>query len=97
MNQDRYDVIIIGSGFGGAAAAYSLAKTGLNTLLLEKGNWVKRDETAWNAKDIFINKRYKSYAPVYVNQNNNATQEVYFNVVVGGNSIFFGGFARRFR
>ena len=97
MNQDRYDVIIIGSGFGGAAAAYSLAKTGLNTLLLEKGNWVKRDETAWNAKDIFINKRYKSYAPVYVNQNNNGTQEVYFNEVVGGNSIFFGGVALRFR
>jgi len=70
---------------------------GLNTLLLEKGTWVIRDDSAWNPKDIFINKRYKSNSPVFVNQNNNGTQEVYLNEVVGGNSIFFGGVALRFR
>jgi NADPH-dependent 2,4-dienoyl-CoA reductase/sulfur reductase-like enzyme len=37
-----YDVIVIGSGFGGAFAAYSMAKAGFKTLLLEKGSWVKK-------------------------------------------------------
>jgi len=33
----QYDVIIIGSGAGGSAAAYHLTQTGKRVLLLEKG------------------------------------------------------------
>ncbi len=98
MNQEQYDVIIIGSGFGGSTAAYALSKAGLKTVLLEKGGWAKRDDIDWNPREILIKKRYKSDSPVYVNQNSgNSHQKVMLNEVVGGNSIFFGGAAIRFR
>ncbi|MDA0710054.1 MAG: NAD(P)-binding protein, partial [bacterium] len=34
----RYDAIIIGTGFGGSACAYSLAKSGMKVLMLERGD-----------------------------------------------------------
>ncbi|MBM3301774.1 MAG: NAD(P)-binding protein, partial [Deltaproteobacteria bacterium] len=36
MAQSKYDVIVIGAGFGGSACAGLLAKQGLSVLLLEK-------------------------------------------------------------
>ena len=35
----RYDVVVIGSGFGGSIAANRLAGAGLNVLVLERGPW----------------------------------------------------------
>ena len=40
---DLAEVIIVGSGAGGAAAAYGLARTGVRVLLLEKGAPLPRD------------------------------------------------------
>jgi choline dehydrogenase-like flavoprotein len=37
MNTSSYDVIVIGTGAGGACAAYEMAKRGMNVLALEKG------------------------------------------------------------
>ena len=34
-----YDVVVIGSGFGGSIAANRLAHAGLNVLVLERGPW----------------------------------------------------------
>ena len=34
-----YDVVIVGSGFGGAVAAYELSRAGLDVCLLERGPW----------------------------------------------------------
>ena len=36
---EKFDVIIVGAGPGGCAAAYSLAKTGFNVLMLERGKY----------------------------------------------------------
>ncbi len=36
---EKFDAIIIGAGPGGCAAAYSLAKTGFNVLILERGKY----------------------------------------------------------
>jgi cholesterol oxidase len=39
---DKYDVIVIGSGFGGAVTACRLAEQGFNVLILERGrHWTK--------------------------------------------------------
>jgi choline dehydrogenase-like flavoprotein len=98
MKQEHYDVIIIGSGFGGSTAAFALSKAGLKTVLLEKGGWAKRDDFDWDPREILIKKRYRSDSPVYIDQNSgNSHQKVMLNEVVGGNSIFFGGTAIRFR
>jgi len=37
---DHYDVIIIGSGPGGASVAHKLAPTGNRILLLERGDYL---------------------------------------------------------
>jgi electron transfer flavoprotein-quinone oxidoreductase len=36
---EKFDVIIVGAGPGGCAAAYSLAKMGINVLILERGKY----------------------------------------------------------
>ncbi len=49
----KYDYIIIGSGFGGSVPALRLAQKGYKVLVIEKGNWFKKDEfakTNWNLK-----------------------------------------------
>lgn len=38
------DVVVIGSGFGGSVAALRLAEAGQRVLVLERGDWVTRDE-----------------------------------------------------
>ena len=38
------DIVVIGSGFGGAIAAYHLAAGGANVVVLERGPWLSSDE-----------------------------------------------------
>jgi choline dehydrogenase-like flavoprotein len=97
-SDNNYDVIIVGSGFGGSFAAYSLAKAGLKTLLLEKGHWVGRDEPDWNPQVILFNKRYKSSSPILVKQYKSKNfRKLHPIEAVGGMSLFFGGACLRMR
>ena len=51
--EKEYDVIIIGSGFGGSVSALRLAEKGYKILVLEKGKWYKNKDfpkTNWNLK-----------------------------------------------
>ena len=41
---ERTDIVVIGSGFGGAIAAYHLAAGGAKVVVLERGPWVPSDE-----------------------------------------------------
>ncbi|MFF2040703.1 GMC family oxidoreductase N-terminal domain-containing protein [Kitasatospora sp. NPDC058170] len=43
-SSERTDVLVIGSGFGGAIAAYHLAAGGAKVVVLERGPWLKADE-----------------------------------------------------
>ena len=94
----KYDAVIVGSGFGGACAAYRLVRAGLKTLLVERGGWPHRDGGDWNQRQILIEKRYRSGSPVSVRQFGAREGEpLYPNEVVGGNSVFFGGASLRLR
>ncbi len=42
--EESFDVIVIGTGMGGATAGYELARLGKRVLFLEKGRFVQRDE-----------------------------------------------------
>ncbi|GAA0975623.1 GMC family oxidoreductase [Acrocarpospora macrocephala] len=41
---ERVDVLIVGSGFGGAIAAYHLAAGGASVLVLERGPWLEGED-----------------------------------------------------
>jgi choline dehydrogenase-like flavoprotein len=58
--QNHYDVIIIGTGAGGGTLAYQLAPTGKRILLLERGDWLKREPQNWNSVSVFVENRYVS-------------------------------------
>jgi choline dehydrogenase-like flavoprotein len=57
---EHYDVIIIGSGAGGGTLARTLAPTGKRILILERGDWLKREALNWDAKAVFVDNRYIS-------------------------------------
>ena len=46
---ERYDLIVIGSGPGGASLAHRLAPTGKRILILERGDYLPREEANWSA------------------------------------------------
>jgi choline dehydrogenase-like flavoprotein len=58
--ENDYDVIVIGSGAGGGTLAYRLAPTGLRVLVLERGDYVKREPENWDSREVFTKARYKT-------------------------------------
>jgi len=87
----RWDVIIIGSGFGGAMTALKLAQAGRRVVILERGQWVDREQ-AWDTRQILLDRTYKSLTPF-----ENKRQMIYPDEAVGGSSIFYGAVALRMR
>jgi choline dehydrogenase-like flavoprotein len=57
---DHYEVVIIGTGAGGGTLANVLAKAGKRILLLERGNFLRREKENWDPAEVFVNGRYIS-------------------------------------
>ena len=57
---DDYDVIIIGTGAGGGTLLHRLAPTGLRILVLERGDFLRREPENWDSKQVFVRARYKT-------------------------------------
>ena len=55
---DNWDVIVIGSGAGGAAVAYKLVKAGKRVLMLEKGHRLPRDASTLSTEIVFKEGRF---------------------------------------
>ncbi|MDF1780926.1 MAG: GMC family oxidoreductase [Alcanivoracaceae bacterium] len=53
------DVVVIGSGAGGAAAAYELASRGLAVLIVEEGNYYTRKDFSGRLQDV-VPKLYRA-------------------------------------
>jgi choline dehydrogenase-like flavoprotein len=58
MQDNHYDVIIIGTGAGGGTLAYKLAPSGKKILLLERGEFLPREKTNWDTVQVFQKERY---------------------------------------
>ena len=54
MADGHYDVIVVGSGPGGATLAQKLAPTGKRILLLERGDFLPRSPANWNSETVFV-------------------------------------------
>ena len=98
MNFNDYDAVIIGTGFGGSACAYVLASAGMKVLLLERGDWARRDAMDWDPRSVLVEKRYQGPSPLRVRQYEDRDfSDVVENEVVGGMSVFYGGASLRLR
>ncbi len=49
--EDNVDVLIIGAGASGAAAAYSLADTGMHIMCMEQGDWTRQADYPTNHRN----------------------------------------------
>ena len=93
----RYDVIVIGSGFGGAMAAHAPALAGARVLMLERGGWVERGPHNWEPGGAMeLTPFYSKETPVRVHQGRRSSTIGLYNCV-GGQSVFSGAVALRFR
>ncbi|MEJ8476815.1 GMC family oxidoreductase [Roseibium algae] len=89
------DLIIIGSGVGGATLASSLAATGLRILIVEKGDKLLHSPEARDDVAIF---QRGHFAPTEHWMGSDGMPFVAGNYyVVGGNSKFYGAVMYRFR
>ena len=89
------DVIVIGSGVGGATTARRLAEHGVNVLMLERGDWVTREDQNWSVPSVFFEKRYTAHDTWLDASGAEFRPGIYYNV--GGCTKFYGGSMIRFR
>jgi choline dehydrogenase-like flavoprotein len=61
MAMDAVDVVIVGSGAGGAPMALELGRAGFKVVVLEKGPWYKREEFV---HDEVLNSRRNFFMPL---------------------------------
>ena len=97
MAREMYDTIVIGSGFGGAAAAAALTDAGEHVLMLERGGWVARGPENWHDSSALELSPYYSMQSPYRLRNNGTDQTFGAFHCVGGQSIFSGCVSLRFR
>ena len=89
-----FDVIIIGSGAGGAAAAYKLARRGSSVLVLEQGGTLPRDGSTLSTREVFKNETFKSKEPWLDHRGRSFTPGEYHNL--GGKTKWYGAALLRF-
>jgi choline dehydrogenase-like flavoprotein len=92
---ERYDVIVVGSGAGGGALAYTLAPTGARILLLERGDFLPREMANWNVEDVFEENRYISEDTWYDADGRAFQPQVHY--FVGGATKLYGAALYRLR
>jgi choline dehydrogenase-like flavoprotein len=83
---EHYDVIIIGSGAGGGTLAYRLAPTGARILLLERGEYVRREKENWSSEAVNVLGRYATKESW--TDSDGKPLHPHTNYYVGGNTKF---------
>ena len=91
-----YDIIIIGSGAGGATVARSLADTGKSILLLERGDFLPRELQNWDPNFIFSAHGYQTEERWYDEEAQAPFRPQAF-YRVGGNTKVYGAVLMRMR
>lgn len=90
-----YDAIVIGSGVGGSMTARRLAENGVRVLILERGDFIPREDANWDVKTVFFDKKYKA-RDTWLDRNGNPFDPgMYYNV--GGSTKFYGAAMFRLR
>ncbi len=95
QGSDHYDVIVIGSGPGGGTMTAALAKTGRRILLLERGDYLPREQQNWDTEEVFLKTRYQPRETWYSSDGREFAPGLHY--FVGGNSKVYGSVLFRLR
>ena len=87
------DVVVVGSGFGGAVAALRFAEAGERVVVIERGDWVRRDDSPVG-RDMFWNPDKNRFG---VNDIRPRGERIvpWLGAGVGGGSHVFAGTLKR--
>ncbi|HEX7389503.1 MAG TPA: GMC family oxidoreductase [Acidiphilium sp.] len=95
MEQDHYDIIVIGSGPGGASLAQRLAPTGKRVLILERGDFLPRGPKNWDSQTVFVDAAYQTGETWFNHKGDSFHPGLHY--FVGGNSKVYGAALFRLR
>jgi choline dehydrogenase-like flavoprotein len=84
---EKTDVVVIGSGFGGAIAAYHLAAGGARVVVLERGPWL-------SGEDFTHDFRFGEYSRVFDFVIGDGMSVLSGNCVGGGSVVYFAAMPR---
>jgi choline dehydrogenase-like flavoprotein/catechol 2,3-dioxygenase-like lactoylglutathione lyase family enzyme len=91
---NEFDVLIVGSGAGGAACAHGLARSGRRVLVLEKGGKLPLDGSTLDIHRVVKNGEFLSREPWVDGAGRQFAPEEHFNV--GGKTKWYGAAVLRF-
>lgn len=89
------DVVVIGSGMGGATFAYGLAQRGIDVLVLERGHRLPKEPENTSPEAVFVERRYKPDDTWLSVDGSPFAPGVHY--VVGGNTKVYGSSLPRLR
>jgi choline dehydrogenase-like flavoprotein len=95
VDDQPYDVIVIGTGAGGGTLAHRLASSGRRVLLLERGTYLPRERDNWDSTSVFVKGKYR--APEFWLDKHGDEFPPEVNYYVGGNTKFYGAALFRLR
>jgi choline dehydrogenase-like flavoprotein len=93
--REKYDVVIVGTGAGGAALGYALRESGKRILLIERGDVLPQEPQNWSAAAVFTEHRYKA-GELWEDSSGRAFHPG-VNYWVGGNTKVYGAALPRYR
>jgi len=89
------DVLIIGSGAGGATMARALAGHDAEVLVLERGDWLPQEVANWDPTAVWRDRHYRT-TDLWLNRKGE-TFRPFMHYTVGGNTKFWGAALLRLR
>lgn len=99
LAEQNWDVIVIGTGMGGATAGYMLAQKGHRVLFLEKGGDIHHN-TGWSDETDPQKRLEEGWWPQPFSQQKPSGKHERYHIAVGcgrgGSSIHYGGALERF-
>lgn len=95
MRNQRYDLVIIGSGAGGGTVARALADTPARILLLERGDFVPQEAENADPEAVWKHLRYRTHEQWL--DDRGRPFRPYTHYCVGGNTKFWGSVMYRLR
>ncbi len=103
MSQDAFDVVVVGSGAGGAPLALTLARAGVRVAILERGEYHRRedfhyDELGVARRDFLVpSSQSDPHVVLETGKAPERSNDGWIAVCVGGGTVHWSGFAYRFR